>query len=276
MTEASSSITDYYYNFVIRFLIGVWYQFEEKNFSPTFLENSLQMSSLRYRATSSEETTTTTNSPSVLSDEKLKSSNVNKETQPTETQNLYRKPEDVTLERQSQQDSIGIGTYTNPPKDQSSIVSLPPMPELNYEPMQIVEPDDEYKHYQYLRRTSSTVKVITIIHWVLAVVSLILGRWWLGLGILVAPVGFYGALKFYKNLILIYGCFLTLETAVEFIVLLVAKLTLIAIVVEFVVVIVKGFVIYYLYTFWKALPREGHKAFEKFLSQEDDIQDIIP
>jgi hypothetical protein len=28
--------------------------------------------------------------------------------------------------------------------------------------------------------------------------------------------------------------------------------------------------------FWQALPHDGHKAFEKFLSQEDDIQDIIP
>jgi hypothetical protein len=47
-----------------------------------------------------------------------------------------------------------------------TVVSLPPMPEMNYEPLQVVEPDDEYKHYQYLRRTSSAVKVITVIHWV--------------------------------------------------------------------------------------------------------------
>jgi uncharacterized membrane protein len=40
------------------------------------------------------------------------------------------------------------------------------MPEMNYEPLQVVEPDDEYKQYQYLRRTSSTVKVIAVIHWV--------------------------------------------------------------------------------------------------------------
>lgn len=95
-----------------------------------------------------------------------------------------------------------------------------------------------------------------VIDFVFAVYSLGFRAIWLGLGVLGAPVGFYGAARYHRLVIIGYLCYLFVDMVLQFVAAFLSPDGVI-IALSLLVWGLQLFMVYYVYQFLKRLPAPG-------------------
>jgi len=134
---------------------------------------------------------------------------------------------------------------------------------MSYESTTIIAPSAEYASFLDMKRRAFTIKVLCVIDFIFAIYGIAFQIWWLGGGLLFAPVGFWGAHRYDKRFVLVYIIYLLLDMILQIIFAFV-DITPLLIVLTILILGIQLFIVYYVYQFYKKLPREGIRAFSEF------------
>jgi len=96
--------------------------------------------------------------------------------------------------------------------------------------------------------------IFCIIDFFFAVFGLATKLWWLGFGVLFAPIGLFGFFKLYKRIILVYLVYLATNILLELIFALIKKADSLAVIFTLLVICVQGFIMFFVYKFYQILP----------------------
>jgi len=116
-----------------------------------------------------------------------------------------------------------------------------------------------------IQRIAFLIKMICTLDFLFSVYSYTVREaWWLmgSLGFLINPLVFYGAHTYRRRLILVYCAYLVVDTIFQFVYLFVAKedgnlVKAITILLCIFFVVVKGYIVFYVFSFYRLLPSQG-------------------
>jgi len=112
-----------------------------------------------------------------------------------------------------------------------------------------------------IQRISFLIKMIAILDWIFSIYSYVVRAWWLlfSFGWLLNPVGFYGAHTYNRRYILVFIGYLILDTIFQLAYMFATMKDYgpIAVVLSLFFACVEGYLVYYVFQFYKILPRHG-------------------
>jgi len=151
--------------------------------------------------------------------------------------------------------SSSSGTFAALPKSGDNL-SIP----VELDPPNTVVPTAEYGMFVQLKKKSNAVKVMCLVDFLFGIYTLIFNQWWLSFGIVFAPIGAYGAHIFNRKLLAAYllylCCIIILESIFAFV-----KLNGLVTTLSLLIVGIQICIMYYTYTFFKAIPSDGVTRF---------------
>eukprot|EP00026_Physarum_polycephalum_P011963 Phypoly_transcript_12214.p1 GENE.Phypoly_transcript_12214~~Phypoly_transcript_12214.p1 ORF type:complete len:163 (+),score=3.70 Phypoly_transcript_12214:603-1091(+) len=116
-----------------------------------------------------------------------------------------------------------------------------------------------------IQRIAFLIKMICTLDFLFSIYSYVVRAVWLmgSLGFLMNPIAFYGAHTYRRRLILLYCGYLVVDTIFQFVYLFVNKedkqtyVHTITILLCIFFIMTKGYIVYYVYSFYKILPSQG-------------------
>jgi len=156
---------------------------------------------------------------------------------------------------------IPMSTF-HPPARSGSKSSVQPsvtLDERNDDVVEISEFEANIEENETSNNRSSAISpklfyIFCIIDFFFAVFGLATKLWWLGFGVLFAPIGLFGFFKLYKRIILVYLVYLATNILLELIFALIKKADSLAVIFTLLVICVQGFIMFFVYKFYQILP----------------------
>jgi len=146
--------------------------------------------------------------------------------------------------------------------DASSTPVFPEVVELDHSIIMDNPPDASYLRDVKMR--ALYVKILSIVNFLFSVYGFSVKIWWLGFGMIVAPVGFWGAKKFDRRITTIYiGC-LCFDLFAQLGFTFNDTNNTLVVVLSMLIMAIQVFIVWYVFQFYKVLPKEGTQAFEEF------------
>jgi len=96
--------------------------------------------------------------------------------------------------------------------------------------------------------------IFCLVDFFFAIFGLGLKIWWLGVGVLFAPIGFFGFFRLHKRLILLYIIYLVTNILIELIFALLYRDNSLAVILTMLIVAIQAFILFFGYRFYQILP----------------------
>jgi len=171
-----------------------------------------------------------------------------------------------------------LGTYAMPPPGESYSDPTPPdgpdvismvasSSAVDVDITATLSPE----HTQYLKMQSIAfiIKLVSVVGFLFSIYSYVIRAWWLlfSFGWLFNPVGFYGAHTYQRRFIIAYVGHLLVDLIFQFAYMFVT-LSFYGgpgIILSIFFIMVEGYFTYYVFQFYKQLPRDGMRTFQRFV-----------
>jgi len=163
-------------------------------------------------------------------------------------------------------------TFTSPDMSVRSLISSPSSSNIDL----AASLPTEHSRYLELQRIAFTIKLLCVIGFLFCIYSYVIRAWWLlfSFGWLFNPIGFCGALYFKRTFILAFMVGLVVDAIFQVAYMFVTLNTYggPGVILSLFFIFVQGYFLYYVYQFYKQLPQDGMRSFQRFL----DVQPISP